>query len=63
MRDEKANRSLSLYGCVLWRLVLWRLDNKKICAAFNNILRRLPRQCHTRILHCVAGCGGTEFIQ
>ena len=47
---------LSLYGCVLWRI-----DSKKIRAletAFNNILRkiwRLPRQCHTRILHCVAG--------
>ncbi len=40
--------SLYNYGCVLWRIEI----------AFSNILRnvwRLPRHCHTRILHCVAG--------
>ncbi len=47
---------LSLFGCVLWRLDCKMI--RSLETSFNNILRkiwRLPRLCHTRILHCVAG--------
>jgi len=46
---------LALYGCVLWRLDCKQIKSLEI--AFNNILRkvwRLPRCCHTGILHRVA---------
>ena len=46
---------LSLYGCVLWRFDCKKIKSLEI--ALNNILqkiRRLPRRCHTGILHCVA---------
>ena len=46
---------LSLYGSVLWSLKNKQLKSLEI--AFNNILRKiwkLPRQCHTRILHLTA---------
>ena len=50
-----ASHCLSLYGCVHWKI-----SNKQIKAlqvTLNNILRkawRLPRRCHTGILHCTA---------
>lgn len=47
---------LSLYGAVLWKLSCKQIKSLEI--AFNNILRRiwkLPRHCHTRILHLTAG--------
>ena len=50
-----ASHYLSLYGCVHWKI-----SNKQIKAlqvTLNNILRkvwRLPRRCHTSILHCTA---------
>ncbi len=50
--QNKASCNTLPFGCVLWRL-----DCKMIRAletSFNKIWR-LPRQCHTRILHCVAG--------
>jgi len=46
---------LALYGCVLWRLDCKQIKSLEI--AFNNILWkvwRLPRCCHTGILHRVA---------
>ena len=46
---------LSLYGSVLWSLKNKKLKSREI--TFNNILRKiwkLPRQCHTRILHLTA---------
>ena len=46
---------LSLYGSVLWNLRNKHIKSLEI--AFNNILRRiwkLPRRCHTGILHQVA---------
>lgn len=46
---------LSLYGCSLWNLSCQSLNSVKI--SFNNILRRiwrLPRNCHTGILHLTA---------
>ena len=48
----KTSHCLSLYGCVHWKI-----SNKQIKAlqvTLNNILRkvwRLPRRCHTGILH------------
>ena len=50
-----ASHCLSLYGCVHWKI-----SNKQIKAlqfTLNNILRKvwkLPRRCHTGILHCTA---------
>ena len=47
---------LSLYGAVSW--FLWSKQIKCLEATFNNVLRKiwnLPKLCHTRILHCVAG--------
>ena len=46
---------LSLYGGVLWNISCNQLKSLEV--ALNNILRRiwkLPRNCHTRILHKVA---------
>ena len=46
---------LSLYGCSLWNLSCHSLYSVEI--SFNNILRRiwrLPRNCHTGILHLTA---------
>ena len=46
---------LSLYGGALWDISCNQLNSLEV--AFNNILRRiwkLPRNCHTRILHKVA---------
>ena len=51
----------SLYGASLWKassLELWSLE-----IAYTNILRkiwRLPRHCHTFILHCIGG-GSSVF--
>ena len=51
-----ASHCLSLYGCMSWKI-----SNKHIKAlevTLNNVLRKiwkLPRSCHTGILHCVAG--------
>ena len=47
---------LSLYGAVSWFLCSKQI--KCLEATFNNVLRKiwnLPKLCHTRILHCVAG--------
>ena len=46
---------LSLYGSALWRLSSSSLRTLKV--TFNNLLRRiwkLPRHCHTSILHCTS---------
>ena len=46
---------LSLYGGALWDITCRQLTSLEV--AFNNILRqiwRLPRNCHTRILHKIA---------
>ena len=46
---------LSLYGCSLWNLSCHSLCSIEV--SFNNILRRiwkLPRNCHTGILHLTA---------
>ena len=46
---------LSLYGAALWNITCKQLNSLEV--AFNNILRRiwrLPRRCHTRILHKVS---------
>ena len=46
---------LSLYGAALWNITYKQLNSLEV--AFNNILRRiwkLPRRCHTRILHKVS---------
>ena len=46
---------LSLYGCSLWNLSCRSLCSIEV--SFNNILRRiwkLPRNCHTGILHLTA---------
>ena len=46
---------LSLYGSSLWSLASPGLHSLEV--TFNNILRKiwkLPRSCHTDILHCVA---------
>lgn len=46
---------LSLYGASTWNISNKQINSLEV--AFNNILRRiwsLPRNCHTRILHCVA---------
>jgi hypothetical protein len=46
---------MSLYGGVLWDITCNQIKSLEV--AFNNILRRiwkLPRNCHTRILHKVA---------
>ena len=50
---------LSLYGAPLWKLGSPQLKSLEV--SFNNILRkiwRLPRNCHTRILHLVANLPG-----
>ena len=47
---------LSLYGCALWSSCASQIHPLEV--TFNNILRKiwlLPRNCHTRILHLVAG--------
>ena len=46
---------LSLYGCSLWNLSCHSLCSIEV--SFNNILRciwKLPRNCHTGILHLTA---------
>ena len=46
---------LSLYGSSLWSLASPGLHSLEV--TFNNILRKiwkLPRKCHTNILHCVS---------
>ena len=46
---------LSLYGSSLWSLASPGLHSLEV--TFNNILRKiwkLPRNCHTSILHCVS---------
>ena len=46
---------LSLYGGALWNITCRQLTSLKV--AFNNILRwiwKLPRNCHTQILHKIA---------
>jgi len=46
---------LSLYGSALWRLSSSSLRSLEV--TFNNLLRKiwkLPRQCHTSILHCTS---------
>ena len=46
---------LSLYGSALWRLSSPGLRSLEV--TFNNLLRKiwkLPRNCHTSILHCVS---------
>ena len=51
-----ASHCFHCYGSCLWKLNSSRLKALEI--AFNNVLRkvwRLPRRCHTAILHCVAG--------
>ena len=50
-----SSHCLLLYGGILWDLTCNQKNSLKV--AFNNILRRiwkLPRNCHTRILHKVA---------
>ena len=50
-----SSHCLSLYGGALWDITCIQLKSLEV--AFNNILRRiwrLPRNCHTRILHKVA---------
>ena len=50
-----SSHCLSLYGGVLWDISCNQIKSLEV--AFNNILRRiwkLPRNCHTRILHKVA---------
>ena len=52
---------LSLYGASLWKASSLELQSLEI--AYNNILRkiwRLPRHCHTSILHCVSS-GSSVF--
>ena len=47
--------SRSLYGSALWRLSSSSLRSLEV--TFNNLLRKiwkLPRQCHTSILHCTS---------
>ena len=46
---------LSLYGSALWRLSSSSLRSLEV--TFNNLLRKiwkLPRHCHTSILHCIS---------
>ena len=46
---------LSLYGSALWRLSSSSLRSLEV--TFNNLLRKiwkLPRRCHTSILHCIS---------
>ena len=46
---------LSLYGSALWRLSSSNLRSLEV--TFNNLLRKiwkLPRHCHTSILHCIS---------
>ncbi len=50
-----SSHCLSLYGGALWDISCSQLNSLEV--AFNNILRRiwkLPKNCHTRILHKVA---------
>ena len=54
---------LSLFGSVLWRLDCRKI--KSLDVAFNNLLRRiwkLPRRCHTGILHCITRTDGIYNI-
>ena len=47
---------LSLYGCALWLSSATQIHSLEV--TFNNIIRKiwsLPRNCHTSILHLVAG--------
>ena len=53
--SRHCSHCLSLYGGVLWDISCTQLNSLEV--AFNNVLRRiwrLPRNCHTRILHKVA---------
>ena len=45
---------LALYGCVLWRLDCKQMKSHEIAFNILQNVRRLPRCCHTGILHRVA---------
>ena len=54
---------ITLFGSVLWRLDCRKI--KTLDVTFNNLLRRiwkLPRRCHTGILHCIARTDGVYNI-